>query len=78
MKTTIFILALFCFSFSLESFTQSEELVLENIPETSLVWHWIGSEGEYIELYLPIEAAVAHLLHGDTLACIAVPPDVCD
>ena len=65
MKTTILILALFCFSFSLESSTQSEELAIENPPETYTVWHYIGSEGEYIILNLPEAAAIVHSLHGD-------------
>jgi len=67
MKTTILILALFFFSFSLESSTHSEGLALEQPAEvlTFTVHHYTGTGSEYIVLELPIEAATAHLLHGD-------------
>ena len=69
MKTTILILALFCFSFSLESSTHCEELALEKANEviTITVYHYIGTGGEYIELELPLVAVTGHLLHGDSL-----------
>ena len=62
-------LALLFFSFSLESSTLSKELVLEDSTEVIkiTVYHFIGSEGEYIVLELPLAAVPAHLSHGDTL-----------
>ena len=74
MKTTILILALFFFSFSIESSTHCEELALEKATEviTVTIHHKLGN-GEFIELELPLVAVKGHLLHGDHIAC--VPPD---
>jgi hypothetical protein len=66
MKTTILILALFCFSFSLESSTHSVGLTLEKASEaiTITIHHHLGN-GEFIEIDIPIEALEGHLIHGD-------------
>jgi len=73
MKTTILILALFFFSFSLESSTHFEYLELEQSTEviTVTIHHNLGN-GEFIELEVPIEALIGHMFHGDHIAC--VPP----
>ena len=73
MKTTILILALCCFSFSLESSTHSEELPLEQPTEiiTFTVHHYTGIGSEYVVLELPSEAAWVHLFHGDY---VCLPP----
>ena len=73
MKTTILILALFCFSFSLESFTPLEDVALQEPTEiiTFTVHHYTGTGSEYVVLELPIEAACVHLYHGDY---VCLPP----
>ena len=73
MKTTILILALFCISFSLKSFTSSEYVALEQANEiiTFTVHHYTGIGCEYLVFELPLEAALAHLLHGDD---VCLPP----
>ena len=75
MKTTILILALFCFSFSLESSTHCEELALEQSTEviTVTIHHKLGN-GEFIELEMPIEALFGHILHGDHTGGTCEPP----
>ena len=77
MKTTILILALFCFSFSIESSTHCEELALEQSTEviTVTIHHNLGN-GEFIELEVPAEGVIGHMFHGDHIAC--VPPDCGD
>ncbi len=61
-ENTIFILALFIFSFSLESSTGSENLTLEQSKET--IHHSLGY-GQFMEIEIPIQAVPAHLGHGD-------------
>jgi len=62
MKTTILILAVFLFSFSLESSTGSEDVTIEQAKVT--IHHKLGN-GQFIELEIPLQALPAHLGHGD-------------
>jgi hypothetical protein len=73
MKTTILILVLFLFSFSIGSNEPSEDVALEQANEiiTFTVHHYTGTGSEYVVLELPIEAAWVHLYHGDY---VCLPP----
>ncbi len=79
MKTTILILALFCFSFSLESFTPSEEtsLKLSAKIETVTIHHYLGN-GQFFEMEIPIEALNGHIMHGDHETGGVCEPPFCD
>ena len=74
MKSTILILALFLFSFSIGSTETSENVPLEQCFVTG--WHFTGivnGINRYVEITISWEARLVHEMHGDCFAPCQAP-----
>ena len=68
MKTTLLILVLFFFTFSLKS--SAIEEISPKQGDTILIMHNTGND--FIEIEISVEALESHLAHGDYIDCL--PP----
>jgi hypothetical protein len=83
MKTTILILVLFIFSFSIGSTETSEDVALEdaNVEYSIRIRHYLGSENgpnQYIEIEAPYSAWAGHVMHPeDCYLVLSCEPPLC-
>ena len=70
MKINVLILALFLFSFSLNSTSYSQDLIINQSSQSITVHHYvrtINGVPYFIELQISTQALQYHLNHGDHL-----------